>query len=78
MVEGGGLENRYILTGIEGSNPSLSAIPCPKYPQKFHLGFSSPPGFFVLANPALYDVLRPSVQERLQESGGVIRQAVPG
>ena len=26
MVEGGGLENRYILTGIEGSNPSLSAI----------------------------------------------------
>ena len=28
MVEGGGLENRYILTGIEGSNPSLSATVC--------------------------------------------------
>ncbi len=26
MVEGDGLENRYILLGIEGSNPSLSAI----------------------------------------------------
>ncbi len=26
MVEGDGLENRYILMGIEGSNPSLSAI----------------------------------------------------
>ena len=26
MVEGDGLENRYTLTGIEGSNPSLSAI----------------------------------------------------
>ena len=26
MVERGGLENRYTFTGIEGSNPSLSAI----------------------------------------------------
>ena len=26
VVEGDGLENRYILWGIEGSNPSLSAI----------------------------------------------------
>ena len=25
MVEGAGLENRYIRKGIEGSNPSLSA-----------------------------------------------------
>jgi hypothetical protein len=26
VVERGGLENRYTFTGIEGSNPSLSAI----------------------------------------------------
>ena len=26
MVEGGGLENRYTLSGIRGSNPLLSAI----------------------------------------------------
>ena len=26
MAEGGGLENRYTLSGIGGSNPPLSAI----------------------------------------------------
>ena len=43
MVEGDGLENRYTLTGIEGSNPSLSAILSSKIPEK--VPFSTVSGF---------------------------------
>ena len=31
VAEGAGLENRYTLTGIVGSNPTLSVLPCPTW-----------------------------------------------
>ena len=55
MVEGAGLENRYIRKGIEGSNPSLSA----RYPYPVSLNHFPFRPFFNYNDVSIRVSLRP-------------------